>query len=291
MKFSWVSGLTAAAILGCRPGAAAATASSRCMVSDGRRTWTLRDASRGIMKRVALSGLVLTAMLAALASAPARAGTHDANPARRLVRSAPRSATASHQTRRILHHFSHGHPRSAALRMHAVTAAGARSRQAPAPVRPARPHRATLPSVKHGAQGPRALRGAPSNSAITASIPTIPLAVRDRSDETQSIRSLWLDPVRSGRGPPRAGPHRQVSRATRPLPPGHLSTPRSSRRLPGSRFQPSFDSSSIGPAPVLIAPDSPSGATPVLPHVSRPVFGRLLACRPEGTAARLITPS
>ena len=294
MKFARPSRLTMDVTRGCRLRGAAAAVSAGCMVPNGRRTRILREASRGSMSRSASSGLVMIALLAALASAPAAraaAAAATANPAQVVTRSAPRSTTASHAVRRIHHRHTHLHHRPAVLGARSVTAAGATSRQLP-PAAPApHPHRATLPNVGHSGHGPRTLRDGTSFSAVSEPVVPVALAVRDLRGEMNSIPNLWLDPVRSGRGPPRAGPLRHTPALNRPALAGLV--PDASLLAPPSVSP--FPTPSL-PAPTrlelsAIAAASRPAPHSTLPHIPRPVFGRLLARRPEGTAARLFMPS
>jgi hypothetical protein len=244
------------------------------------------------MKRMGLPGLMMMAVLAALASVPpAQAAASAANPARLVTRSAPRSTTASHPVRRIHHRHTHLHRHPAVLRARTVTAAGASSRQLP-PAAPApRPHRATLPNVGNHGHGPRTLRGGTSFSAVSEPIVPVALAVRDLRGQANSIPSTWLDPVRSGRGPPRAGPLRHTPALNRPASAGLVPDAPFLASPPDSPFPiPSLPAPTRLELSVIAAVPRPA-PHPTLPHIPRPVFGRLLARRPEGTAARLFMPS
>ena len=122
------------------------------------------------------------------------------------VLAGPPSAHGASQAQRHENRGTHAHHRVAVLRAHSQAVPDNPSRETPPPAPPSRPHRATLPNLKHGSHRALSLRGGAWFPATLERVVPI-LAAHDRSAETHSIPSLWLDPIRSGRGPPRAGPY------------------------------------------------------------------------------------
>ena len=244
------------------------------------------------MKRHHPQWLVVAALIATLAAgAPARATV--ANPAHALVRPAARSATAARVHTPRHHRFHAHHARVVTLSSRRATAASAVPRPTPIPSRPAGHHRATVPVlVRHG-QAPRSSRGGaqhalatPDRGALLSHEP------RNLGRSQRLVPMCEFDPVRSGRGPPRAGPERTLPARALPALAGSdpdAQPPASARVSPLTASPHLVSRSAVIPSPSAVEPIS-AVPTPV-PLKPRLVSDRLHACRREGTAARFLTPS
>ncbi len=248
------------------------------------------------MERHGPQWMVVAALLATLAGgAPAHGAVTNIGHA--LVRAAPRSATAARAHAPRHHRFRAHHTRLASLSSRRTVAASAVPRPAPVPSRPTRHHRATVPAlVRHG-QTPRSLRGGAQTALPTPDRGALlSLEVRDLGLSRSLVPMSETDPVRGGRGPPRAGPERTLPARPRPAPAGsetdaHLPASASVSPLTTLPLT-TLPRLSLSPATPPPSAGNPISVAPVpVPSNPRPALGRLHASRPEGTAARFSMPS
>jgi hypothetical protein len=209
----------------------------------------------------ALAALTALACFTPAASANATRAVH------RLTISAARNATASHAVRPAKVHHRRTHERHLRATTLTVRRAVGSTRPAHLPVPPKSHRAAALPTIAHRAPTSRTTRGNPQNAWILpGQASAVCLAVRDLRASECLIPMIAKDPVWSGRGPPRAGPHSDHTRPPRPASAGSDADPHSSA--------------------------SASNTNPRLTQVSNQAALRcLLACRPEGTAASSFMPS
>lgn len=219
---------------------------------------------------------VLAALAALACVAPASANAKRAlHP---LAVTAARNATASRNvTAPRTSHLSHAalvrhrgsHARHLRVTTLTVRRAVGSTHPARMPVNPKSHRAAALPTIAHRAPTSRTARGNVQNAWVTPGQgATVCLAVRDLRASECTIPSIANDPVWSGRGPPRAGPHSDHSRPPRPAPAGSDADP-----LPSSSA--STTKPSLHPTTVVTAAASCCR----------------FVCRPEGTAASSIMPS
>jgi hypothetical protein len=206
--------------------------------------------------------------LAGLACFPHGASANATRAVHRLTISAARNATASHAVRPAMVHHRRAHSRHLrSTTTLTVRRAVGSTRPARLPVPPKSHRAAALPTIAHRAPTSRTARGNPQNAWILpGQASAVCLAVRDLRASECLIPMIAKDPVWSGRGPPRAGPHSDHTRPPRPAPAGSDADPHSSA--------------------------SASNTNPRLTHVSnQAALGCLLACRPEGAAVSSFMPS
>lgn len=272
-----------------RPGARGSARIPFGYVPRQPRTGLTGGASILHMKRMAKQGLLLTAITIAVTAVPmshAEAGAMH-RPRSGAERSVTRTESRTHA--RSAHHrgrFARSARALTALTACTRTASG--SGPLPGPARRHRPHRATVPRLTSGSHRPRTLRSGSLLATVPARMARGPFAAHELRRGPEAAPGMWFDPIRSGRGPPRAGPLRSspalVPPASGPcfsgaltLAPGRRSSRLSVpiRRIVFLRASP--------------APGSPSSL--ISPQFPRPASRRLIARRPEGAAERSIMPS
>lgn len=216
-----------------------------------------------------ISALVALAALACVtpASANAKRALHP------LAVTAARNATARNVTTAhaghpvLVHHRGHH-----ARHLHVTTLTMRRAVGSTHPHLPVAPksHRAAaLPTIAHRSPTSRTARGNAQNVWVTPGQgATVNLSVRDLRASECTIPSIAKDPVWSGRGPPRAGPHTDHSRPPRPAPAGSEADlhPSASARTTDPRLTETT-------------------------FVNAAASCCRFACRPEGTAASSFMPS
>ncbi len=217
----------------------------------------------------ALATLAALASFAPAASANAKRAIHP------LAVTAARNATAAHTTTAVrnahstlVHHRGH-HPRHVRAATLAMRRAFGSTRPVRLPV-PTKSHRAAIPpTLAHRAPTYRTARGNPQHAwVLPGQGATVCLAVRDLRASECWIPMIANDPVRSGRGPPRAGPQSDYSRPPRPAPAGSDADAHPS--APACHTNPRLTKPNV---------------------VNEAALRCLFACRPEGTAASSFMPS
>jgi hypothetical protein len=219
-----------------------------------------------------ISALVALAAFACVtpASANAKRALHPLAVTAARNATAARNVTPAHAPRPALAHHRGHHTRHLRVTTLAMRRAVGSTHPAHLPAQP-KSHRAqAIPTIAHRAPTSRSARGNAQNVWVTPGQgAAVSLAVRDLRASECTIPSIANDPVWSGRGPPRAGPHTDHSRPPRPAPTGSDADP-----------HPSWSASTTNPRLTLV------------PVVSIPAASCCrFACRPEGTAASSIMPS
>jgi hypothetical protein len=201
-----------------------------------------------------------------------------------------RSAVAVHTTARAQaprhsHHRRHHAPVATLRATH-------RTEHASWPAAPRRQprhdrHHATVPVISHTARPPRDSKGGGAQAIIAPIGSAQPITLVRALGLHERLRAVQgVNPEKSGRGPPRAGPSRTlVASALRsrdpevpPVAPHHpLHSPSTSQAVLG--------------APASLARVSTRRNTGRRSCFPRPASGRLRAYRPEGAGTRLIMPS
>ena len=217
-----------------------------------------------------MTALATLASLACLSSAASAAPKRAAHP---MAVTAARNATAAHPSHPALHAALVRHRGHHVRHLRSTTLTVRRAVGSTRPVRlPAAPksHRAAaIPTIAHRAPTSRNARGnAQSACALPGQSPMVGLEVRDLRASECLVPMIATDPVWSGRGPPRAGPHSDQPRPQRPAPSGSLAD-----------AHPSASACTTNPRL--------TSSIAVLTAAS----GCRFACRPEGTAASLVMPS
>jgi hypothetical protein len=232
--------------------------------------------------------MIVTVSVAALAISHSNVSA--ATPEHRAVGSS-HVAARSLMTRveRPVHHRAHHHRSvasyTAARGPRAYTAATPASR-APLPAPAPRQHspRATVPALRAGFRHSRTFRGSGFAVPGPGRHADAYRASRRLALGNVAEPGMWFDPIRSGRGPPRAGPLDSSPDAIPPASSGL--TLGADLSAPGSRFD-SLDIARFIHPPAFARSDLPLRFT----QMSETAPRRLIACRVEGAAGRSLMPS
>lgn len=248
------------------------TAEPRDVRCSAERTRTrVRSIGRTRMQLSNTRWVAALAAVASLACLTSAAGASPRRGAHPLAVTAARNATAAHPVRPAIVHRRGHHARPLRSTTLTMRRAVGSTRPLRLPVAPKSHRAAAIPTtIAHRAPTSRTARGnAPSAWLLPGQGAVLCLAVRDLRASECLVPMIANDPVWSGRGPPRAGPHSDQPRPQRPAPTGSFAD--------------------APPSASALRATNPRLTISTAVHAA--ASGCRFACRPEGTAASLIMPS